>query len=75
MKTLIKEIINVNSEGVSFRLTEKAALNGELSTDQWHVSWDKIGKALFKDQYSDVESVKDLKIKRGETNTNLEAGK
>jgi hypothetical protein len=66
MKTLIKEIVNVNSEGVSFKLTEKAALSGGLSTDQWYVSWDKIGRALFGDQYSDAVNVKDLKIERGE---------
>lgn len=65
MKTLIKEIVNVNSEGVSFKLTEKASLNGGLSTDQWFVSWDKVGRALFNDQYSDAVSVKDLKIERG----------
>ena len=64
MKTLIKEIANVNSEGVSFKLTEKASLNGGLSTDQWYVSWDKIGRALFGEQYSDAVSVKDLRIER-----------
>jgi len=64
MKTLIKEIVNVNNEGVSFKLTEKASLTGGLSTDQWYVSWDKIGKALFGEQYSDTESVKDLQIER-----------
>jgi len=51
MKTLIKEIVNVNSEGVSFRLTEKASLTGGLSTEQCYVSCDKIGRALFKEQY------------------------
>ncbi len=66
MKTLIKEIVNINSEGVSFTLTEKAALGDGLSTDRWYVSWDKIGEALFGEQYSDAESVKDLKIERGE---------
>ncbi len=66
MKTLIKKIVNVNSEGVSFQLTEKAALNGGLSTDQWYVSWDKIGRALFGEQYSDAVDVEDLKIERGE---------
>ena len=65
MKTLIKEIKNVSSEGVSFTLTQKAALNGGLSTDQWFVSWDKIGRALFGEQYSEAVSVADLKIERG----------
>lgn len=66
MKVLIKEIVNVNSEGVSFKLTGKASLNGGLSTDQWYVSWDKIGRSLFKDQYSDSVVVADLRIERGE---------
>lgn len=66
MKVLIKEIVNISSEGVSFKLTGKAALNGGLSTDQWYVSWDKIGRALFKDQYSDAVSVADLQIERKE---------
>ena len=64
MKTLIKEITNVNSEGVSFTLTEKASLNGGLSTDKWWVSWDKIGRALFQEQYTDAISVKDLNTER-----------
>ena len=62
MTTLIKEIINVNSEGLSFKLTEKASLNGGLSTDQWFVSWNKIGRALFGEQYSDAASVNDLRM-------------
>lgn len=65
-KVLIKEIVNVSSEGVSFKLTGKASLNGGLSTDQWYVSWDKIGRALFSDQYTDAVTVKDLKVDRGE---------
>ena len=64
MKTLIKKINSVNSEGVSFTLTEKASLSGGLITDQWYVSWDKIGRALFKDQYSDAVDVKDLDLER-----------
>lgn len=67
MTTLIKEIVNVNSEGLSFKLTEKASLNGGLSADQWWVSWDKIGHALFGEQYSDAVSVEDLQTERGES--------
>ena len=67
MKTLIKQIVNVTGEGISFDLTEKASLlNGGIESKQWYVSWDKIGKALFGDQYSDAESVKDLKSLRDE---------
>ena len=64
MKTLIKKIVNVTNEGVAFELTKKAALYGGLQASQWWVSWDKIGKALFGDQYSDAESVEDLRIER-----------
>jgi hypothetical protein len=74
MKTMIKSIKNVSSEGISFTLTEKASLNGGLSTDQWFVSWDKIGRSLFKEQYSDAVSVTDLMIEREEINL-LSAGK
>ena len=66
MQTLIKQITKVNNEGVSFTLTEKASLNGGLSTDQWYVSWDKIGKALFGDQYYEAESVAELRQLRGD---------
>ena len=65
MKVLIKEIINVNSNGVSFELTGKAALNGSLKADKWTVSWDKIGKSLFKEQYSDALDVSELRAERG----------
>ena len=64
MKTLIKEIKNITTEGVSFTLTEKAQLNKGLNTKNWYVSWDKIGRALFKEQYSDSTSVKVLDIER-----------
>lgn len=66
METLIKEIVSVTSEGVSFKLTEKASLNGGIKTDMWYVSWDKIGKALFGEQYSDCQSVAELRVNRGE---------
>lgn len=65
MKTLIKKITSTNAEGVTFRLTEPASLNGGLKTTQWYVSWDNIGKALFGDQYSDAVTVEDLDKERG----------
>ncbi len=71
MKTLIKEIVGINGEGVSFNLTEKASLNGNLSTKHWFVSWDKIGKALFKEQYYDGISLKALDQLRGNTKIKL----
>jgi len=66
MKTLIKKITNVDSEGFAFELTESASLNGLISTKEWWVSWDEVGKALFKEQYSDEENVKELRVERGE---------
>ena len=66
MKTLIKDIVNVNGDGVSFILTERASLDGGMKTKQWWVSWDTVGKALFGDQYSGSVDVKDLKKERGE---------
>lgn len=63
-KTLIKTINNVNSEGVAFTLTEPAALTGNMKTTEWYVSWDKIGRALFGDEYSDADTVCDLESER-----------
>ena len=65
MKTLIKKITSVNSEGVGFELTEKASLNGSsFQTKEWWVSWDKIGAGLFGPEYSDAESVIELQLER-----------
>ena len=64
MTAIIKEIVSMSSEGVTMRLSEKVALNGTLRTDQWFVSWDKIGRALFKDQYTDAVNVKNLQTDR-----------
>ena len=64
MKTIIKEITNITSEGVSYNLTEKASLTGEFESASWFVSWDKVGAALFGDQYTDATSVKELNTTR-----------
>lgn len=64
MSVLIKGISNVNSEGVTLELTQKAMLHTGISTDVWRVSWDKIGEALFKDQYSNTVSVAGRNIER-----------
>jgi len=63
LKTLIKKIVKTNSEGVCFELTQEASLVS-LKSKIWWVSWDKIGKVLFKDQYSDKTSVKELQTER-----------
>ena len=62
----IRNIVSITPEGVAFELTVPAQLNGGISTKQWYVSWDRIGRSLFKDQYSDAISVDDLQIERKE---------
>ena len=63
-KVAIKTINNVTSEGVSFTLNHPATLN-TLKTKEYWVSWDRIGKALFPDEYTDAETVQELKEVRG----------
>jgi hypothetical protein len=66
-KTLIKSVTNVSAEGISFELTSKAQMNGRgLATKNWYVSWDKIGSALFGDQYSDSVTVAELNAERSD---------
>lgn len=56
-KTIITEISHVTSRGVRFHLNKKTSLkSGNLKTDNFWVSWDKIGKLLF-DDYTDDDSV------------------
>lgn len=64
-KTIIKSVNTITAEGVSFTLSGSASLNGGLSTKEWYVSWDAIGKALFREQYSDAQTVKELDGARG----------
>lgn len=67
MKTLIKEITSVTAEGVCFNLTHKAALSvGRLSASKYFISWDKIGEALFGDQYFDTTNLEMLRKERGD---------
>lgn len=50
---------NPTSEGVNLHLNEKASLKtGNIISDTFYVSWDKIGRALF-DDYTELESVDD----------------
>ena len=64
-KTLIKSIGNANAEGISLELTEPAALTSSgMKATQWFVSWDKIGNALFGDQYLDAPTVVELNEQR-----------
>lgn len=66
-KTLIKGFSNVTSKGISLKLTKPASLNGGIKSKEYWVSWDKIGIALFGDQYDTEPNITDLKIKRGES--------
>ena len=67
MKTLIKEITSVTAEGICFNLSQKAALSaGRLSASKYFVSWDKIGEALFGDQYFDTGDLEALRFERGD---------
>lgn len=51
-KTYISKIVKATSKGVSFELSEAACLNGRgIHSKKWYVSWDKIGEALFSEQY------------------------
>ena len=66
-KTLIKSVTNVSAEGVSFELTSKAQISGRgLAAKNWYVSWDKIGSALFGEQYSDAVTVAELNAERSD---------
>ena len=59
-KTIIKSFSTTPS-GVNLELTVKASLNvGRMKTKSWFVSWDKVGKALFGEQYSDAITIEDL---------------
>jgi hypothetical protein len=67
MGVLIKEITRIDSEGVAFKLTGKASLDKSgFAADQWYLSWDKIGRVLFKGQYSNANTVRELRIERGD---------
>jgi len=50
MKPQIESFSNVTSEGVVLHLKEKTSLKtGNLETDTFFVSWDKIAESLFKE--------------------------
>ena len=58
MKAIIKSFSNANSEGITLHLNKKTSLKtGNIQSDEFFVSWDKIGELLFKD-YTDEESVR-----------------
>lgn len=58
MKAIIKSFSNATSEGITLHLNTKTSLKtGNIKSDEFWVSWDKIGDLLFKD-YTEEESVK-----------------
>lgn len=63
IKTIISEASS-SDKGVSLRLVHPASLDGGLSARSWFVSWDRIEKALFGDQYTNSESLQDLTEER-----------
>ena len=50
-----------SNEGVILNLNKKTSLiNGNIKTDEFYVSWNKIGKLLFKN-YCDSSEVSDFR--------------
>lgn len=50
MSEIIESFSNVTSEGVTLHLKKKTSLkNGNLESDEFWVSWDKIAESLFKE--------------------------
>lgn len=64
MKALIKGISNVDSEGVTLVLTKPVSYGGTFKSKTWIISWDELGRLLFKDQYIDAVSVDKLQAIR-----------
>lgn len=54
----IESVKNETTEGITLVLNEPTALNNGLKSKTWWVSWDKIGEALFKDQYNNQRDKK-----------------
>ena len=62
MKTLlIISTKNLSTEGIILCFNQPVALNNNLKTDEWWVSWDKIGKALCKGKYAKPEDFEYLR--------------
>jgi hypothetical protein len=84
MKTLLIDSFgNITREGLTIHFNQKFSENDGLATDEWWVSWDKIGKALCGDKYCEetevaklrelrkVNPVDALVIRQGEMVTNI----
>lgn len=67
MKTLLIDgIANITEEGVTLHFNEKFSLNGSITTNEWWVSWDKIGEALCGGEYCEETSVNERNKTRKE---------
>lgn len=65
MKTLLIDGFgDITKEGLVIHFNQKFALNGRLPTDEWYVSWDKIGRALCGEDYcEEIDPTKLRKIR------------
>lgn len=62
MKTLLIDGFgNITKEGLTLHFNQKFALNGGLITDEWWVSWDRIGRALCGNDYCEEIEVAELR--------------
>jgi len=65
-KVIVTGFSNATHEGVVLHTNIKAKLKtGNISANEFWVSWDKIGNELF-DNYTDATQVSDRKEIRGE---------
>jgi hypothetical protein len=65
-KLLITGYTNPTHEGVTLHFNEPVALHGHAKSTEWWVSWDKIGQALFPQEYCDASDVATRRELRGE---------
>ena len=66
-KAIITGFSNAGAKGVTLHLNEKTSLKtGNLKSDNFWVSWDKIGELLF-DNYTNEESVSGRDKLRGKS--------
>lgn len=60
-EVLIKSFSNVTKEGLTLHLNRPASLKtGNIVSEEFWVSWDKIGGLLF-DRYADIADVEELR--------------
>jgi hypothetical protein len=59
---------NPTNEGITLHFNKPFDLNGGISSEDWWLSWDKIGKAICGDRYCTETDVCELNKLRGKTN-------